>query len=155
MCELILKWCWLYETRWNHLHVIWQASEIGKQVHIPQQQCHIYWKKCKHMQREGEDCYWEVVDHIKQDGAIFKFYDKPLKLVNQFTYLSSNISSTESNVNTCIGKAWTVVDRLTIIWKSDLLDQMKWFGSLVNGILTFMGYLLPKPSLYNDSSITV
>ena len=29
---------------------------------------------------------------------------KPLKLIDQFIYLNSNISSTESNNNICIGK---------------------------------------------------
>ena len=42
---------------------------------------------------------------LKQHGAIFTLNDKPLKLVDQFTYLSSNISSTESDVNIRIGKA--------------------------------------------------
>ena len=37
--------------------------------------------------------------YFEQDGAIFTQYDKPLKLVDQFTYLSRNISSTESNAN--------------------------------------------------------
>ena len=36
---------------------------------------------------------------IKQKGTISTLSGKPLKLVDQFTYLSSNISSTESNVN--------------------------------------------------------
>ena len=51
---------------------------------------------------------------------------KLLKLVDLFTYLSSNISSTESNVNRHIGKKWTAIDWLLIIWKSDLSDEMKW-----------------------------
>ena len=46
-----------------------------------------------------------------------------MKLVNQFTYLGSNISSTESNINICIGKAWTVIDKLTTIWKSDFSNK--------------------------------
>ena len=44
----------------------------------------------------------------------------PLKLVDKFTYLSSNISSTESDINICLAKVWTTIDRLSIIWKSDL-----------------------------------
>ena len=53
-------------------------------------------------------------------------YGKLLKLVDQFIYLSSNISSTESSVNIYIDKAWTAIKRLIPIWKSDLLDKMKW-----------------------------
>ena len=48
---------------------------------------------------------------------------KPLKLVNQFLYLSSNISSTENSVTICIGKAWNTIDRLSIIWKYDCSDK--------------------------------
>ena len=42
---------------------------------------------------------------LKQDGAISTLSCLPLKLVKQFTYLSSNISSTESDGNLCMGKA--------------------------------------------------
>ena len=49
----------------------------------------------------------------------------PLKFVDQFTYLGSNISSTESDVNICIDKARTTTDRLTTIRKSDLNDKIK------------------------------
>ena len=49
-----------------------------------------------------------------------------LKLVDQFIYLGSNISSNEGDVNICIGKAWTTIDRLSTIWKSDLLNKIKW-----------------------------
>ena len=48
-----------------------------------------------------------------------------MKLVDQFTYFSSNISSTESNVNICKGKLWTAIDKLSVIWKSDLSDKIK------------------------------
>ena len=44
---------------------------------------------------------------------------KPLKLVDQFIYFDSNISSTESDVNIRLAKAWTAIDRLSIIWKFD------------------------------------
>ena len=42
---------------------------------------------------------------------------KFLKLVNYFTYPSSNIPFTESNENICIGKALTAIDRLMPIRK--------------------------------------
>ena len=47
---------------------------------------------------------------------------KPMKLVDQFTHLGSNISTTEHNVNISIGKAWTAIGRLITTWKSDLSD---------------------------------
>ena len=40
-------------------------------------------------------------------------------------YLSNNISSTESNLNVCIGKAWTGINRLLTLWKSYLPDKVK------------------------------
>ena len=40
--------------------------------------------------------------YFKQEGALSTLSGKPLKLVDQLTYLGSNISSTESNINICI-----------------------------------------------------
>ena len=45
--------------------------------------------------------------------------------VDKFTYLGSSISSTEKDIDTWLTKAWTAIDRLSIIWKSDLTDKMK------------------------------
>ena len=60
---------------------------------------------------------------FNQDGVISEFNGKPLKLVDQFTYLGSNISSTESDVNIGISKVWTAIERLSIIWKFDHCRQ--------------------------------
>ena len=49
----------------------------------------------------------------------------PLKLVDKFTYLGSSVSSTEKDISTRLTKAWTAIDRLLIIWKSDLTNEMK------------------------------
>ena len=59
----------------------------------------------------------------KQEGSIFS--GKSFRFIEKFAYLSSNITSTESNVNTQLVKAWTANDRLSIIWKSDLSDKIK------------------------------
>ena len=40
-----------------------------------------------------------------QEGVSSSLHDKPLKLVDQFTYFGSSISFTESTVIICIGKA--------------------------------------------------
>ena len=50
-----------------------------------------------------------------------------LKLVNKFTSLESSFSSTENDINTWLAKAWTAIDRLSVIWKSDLFDKIKQF----------------------------
>ena len=48
-----------------------------------------------------------------------------LKLVDKFTYLGSSISSTENDIAMRPAKAWTAVDKLSILWKSDLSDKIK------------------------------
>ena len=59
--------------------------------------------------------------------------------MDQFTYLSSNISSTESDVSMCSTKAWDAIDRLSIIWKSNQSDKIKWdfFQVVVMSILLY------------------
>ena len=47
-----------------------------------------------------------------------------LKLVDKFTYLGSSVSSTEKDIDTRLTKAWTAIDRLSIIWKSNLADKI-------------------------------
>ena len=48
-----------------------------------------------------------------------------LKLVDKFTYLGRSISSTERDINMQLTKAWTAIDWLSVIWKSDLTNKMK------------------------------
>ena len=62
---------------------------------------------------------------FKWEEAIFTLSSRPLKLVDEFTYLGSNISSTESGINICLVKVWTIFNRLSIIQKSDLSDKIK------------------------------
>ena len=61
-----------------------------------------------------------------KEGTLSTLSDKPLKLVDLFPYLSSNISSTESDVSIHIVKMWTAIDRLSIILKSDCSNKIKW-----------------------------
>ena len=62
-----------------------------------------------------------------------------LRLVDKFTYLGSSVSSTENDIDTRLMKAWTAIDRLSIIWKSDLTDEMKrsFFQAAVVSILLY------------------
>ena len=60
-----------------------------------------------------------------QSGDIFTQNGGSLKLVDKFTYLRSSVSSTEKGINTRLVKAWTAIDRLLVIWKSDLSDKIK------------------------------
>ena len=77
-------------------------------------------------------CYNQTANIATIDGA-------SLKLVDKFTYLRSSVSSTEKDINTRLTKAWTAIDRLSIIWKSDLTDKMKgsFFQEAVVSILIY------------------
>ena len=48
-----------------------------------------------------------------------------LKLGGKFTPLGSSVSSTEKHINARLAKAGTAIDRLSDIWKSDLIDKIK------------------------------
>ena len=53
--------------------------------------------------------------------------------------LDSSISSTESDVIMCLAKTWTTFDWLSIIWKSDLSNNIKrnFFEAVVVSILLY------------------
>ena len=76
---------------------------------------------------------------IKQTGDISTQDGTSLKLVDNFTYLGSSVSSTEKDIDTRLTKAWTAIDKLLIIWKSDLTDKMKrsFFQAAVVSILLY------------------
>ena len=77
-------------------------------------------------------CYNQTGDITTLDGA-------SLKLVDKFTYLGSSVSSIEKDIDTRLTKAWTAIDRLSIIGKSDLTDKMKrsFFQAAVVSILLY------------------
>ena len=77
-------------------------------------------------------CYNQTGDLSTLDGT-------PLKLVDRFTYLGSSVASTEKDIDTRLTKAWTAINRLSIIWKSDLTDKMKrsFFQAAVTSILLY------------------
>ena len=62
-----------------------------------------------------------------------------LKLVDKFTYLGSSVSSTEKDINKRLEKTWAAIDRLSVIWKSDLTDKIKrsFFKAAVVSILLY------------------
>ena len=60
--------------------------------------------------------------YFNQEGAISTLNNGLLKLVDKLTYVTNSISSTESEVNIHLAKAWTAINRLLMIWKSDLSD---------------------------------
>ena len=74
-----------------------------------------------------------------QTGDISTLDRTPLKLVDKFTYLGSSVASTEKDIDTRLTKAWTAINRLSIMWKSDLTDKMKrsFFQAAVASILLY------------------
>ena len=48
-----------------------------------------------------------------------------LSAIDQLTYLGSNISSTESDINIYLAKVWNAIDRLSIEWIYYLSDKIK------------------------------
>ena len=77
-------------------------------------------------------CYNQTGDISILDGT-------PLKLVDKFTYLGNSVSSTEKNMDTRLTKAWTAIDKLSIIWNSNLTNKMKrsFFQAVVVSILLY------------------
>ena len=76
---------------------------------------------------------------FNQAGDISTLDRTSLKLVDKFTYLGSSVSSTEKDIDTRLTKAWTAIDKLSIIWKSNLTDKMKcsFFHATVVSILLY------------------
>ena len=62
-----------------------------------------------------------------------------LKLVDKFTYQGSSVSSTETDIHTRLAKAWTAINRLSVIWKSDLINKIKhsFFQPAIVSILVY------------------
>ena len=77
-------------------------------------------------------CYNQTGDISTLDGT-------SLKLVDKFTYQGSSVSLTEKDIDTRLTKTWTAIDRLSIIWKSDLTDKIKhsFFQAAVVSILLY------------------
>ena len=73
-------------------------------------------------------CFNQTVDISTLDGT-------SLKLVDKFS-----VSSTEKDIDTRLTKTWTAIDKLSIMWKSDLTDKMKrsFFQAAVVSILLWM-----------------
>ena len=76
---------------------------------------------------------------FNQIGNITTLDRSSLKLVDKFTYLGSSVSSTEKDIDTWLTKAWTAIDKLSIVWKSDLTDKMNrsFFQAAVVSILLY------------------
>ena len=63
---------------------------------------------------------------FNQTGNISTLNGSSLKLVDKFTYLGSSISSIGTYIDTRLTKAWTAINSLSVIQKSDRTDKMKY-----------------------------
>ena len=74
---------------------------------------------------------------FNQTGDISTLNSSTLKLVDKFTYLGSSVSSTETDMQ--LANAWTAIDRISVIWKSDLTNKMKrsFFQAAIVSILLY------------------
>ena len=74
---------------------------------------------------------------FNQTGDITTLNGSSLKLDEKFTYRGSSVSSTD--INTRLAKAWTAIDRQSVMWKSDLTDKRKrsFFQAAVMSILLY------------------
>ena len=80
---------------------------------------------------------------FNQTGNISPVNCCTLKLVDKFTYQGSSVSSTETDID-----MRQAIDRLSVIWKSDLTDKMKrsFFKAAIVPVLLYgrTTWTLPK-----------
>ena len=76
---------------------------------------------------------------FNQTGDISTLNCSALNLVDKFTNLGSNVSSTEEDIDTWLAMAWTAINSLSVTGKSDLTDKMKrnFFQAAVVSILLY------------------
>ena len=102
----------------NPCYIVWNEQQVAG--------LHVNADKTKYM------CF-------NQRGNISTLKGGPLKLVDKFIYFRSSISSTENDINMRLAKAQTAINRLSVIWKSDLTDKIKcsFFQPVVMSILLY------------------
>ena len=76
---------------------------------------------------------------FNQRGDISTLMGRPLKLMDKFTYQGSSVSSTKKDINMWLAKAWTTIDWLSVLGKSELNDKIKhsFFQAVVVLILIY------------------
>ena len=62
-----------------------------------------------------------------------------LKPFSLFLFFLTKFCDSKKDIDTRLTKAWTAIDRLSTIWKSDLTDKMKWsfFQAAIVSILLY------------------
>ena len=62
---------------------------------------------------------------FNQGGDISSLNGRSLKLADKFILPGISTASTENGINTWLAKTWIVINKLSVIWKSELLDKIK------------------------------
>ena len=109
----------IHPTKPKHYYIVWNEPPQGIGLHV---NAH----KTEYM------CFNQTGDISTLDGT-------SLELVDKFTYQGSSLSSTEKDIDMQLTKAWTAINKLLIIWKSDLTNKMKcnFFQAAVMSILLY------------------
>ena len=81
----------------------------------------------------------EYMMYNQPEGDLMTLNSGKLKMVDDFQYLGSRIASTEKDITMRIGKAWSALQKLNVIWKSRLKRQLKinLFRATVETVLTY------------------
>ena len=79
------------------------------------------------VKRIGHHDYANKTEYMcfNQRGNISTLNGCSMKLVGKFTYQESSGLLTQKDINTRLAKAWTTINRLSVIWKSDMTDKIK------------------------------
>ena len=115
LVEWYIKFGWSFNVKSCYIYIYIYIYRLHVNAHKTEYMCH------------------------NQTGDSSTLGGTSLKLVDKFTYLGSSVSSTEEDIDTRLTKAWTAIDRLSIIWRSDLTDKMKrsFFQAAVVSILLY------------------
>lgn len=76
---------------------------------------------------------------INCQGTIQSLSGQNLKSVDNYAYLGSDIPSSAHDIKIRIGKAWSALKGLTVVWKSNLKEDIKksFFRSTVESVLLY------------------
>ena len=109
----------------------WQTLKSQNNLYLSQidlptpNLCCIAWSKLREEFASDETAFFS----LEQAAAILAWSSKPLNTLNHFTYLSRNISSTESDINKRIGDVWTVIVKLLSKGKFISVIKENWISS--------------------------
>ena len=91
----------------------WHFLHISQWITLPTQSCLALYSFCANLLHSPMWLLLLLLCHLS------KLNGSRLKLADKFTYPESSVSSTENDINT------QLANRLSVIWKSDLTDEIK------------------------------